>query len=105
MVKHACTILIGLLSLPGVMAFPIGGSLVLTIPIIQQHLSFICDGIAAVQCDVLLAPFCCLDGDKEFRSVEMLDFCRDNKIVIQPVIAYNPTYCHVSCGVIRRCKS
>jgi hypothetical protein len=32
-----------------------------------------------------------MDGAKEFHSAEMLDFCRDNKIVIQPVIAYNHT--------------
>ena len=32
-----------------------------------------------------------MDGAKEFHSAEMLDFCRDNNIVIQPVIAYNHT--------------
>ena len=32
-----------------------------------------------------------MDGVKEFHSAKMLDFCRDNKIVIQPVIAYNHT--------------
>ncbi len=32
-----------------------------------------------------------MDGAKEFHSAEMLDFCRDNKIIIQPVIAHNHT--------------
>jgi hypothetical protein len=32
-----------------------------------------------------------MDGAKEFHSAEMLDFCRGNKIIIQPVIAYNHT--------------
>jgi hypothetical protein len=32
-----------------------------------------------------------MDGAKEFHSPEMLDFCRDNKLVMQAGIAYNHT--------------
>jgi hypothetical protein len=32
-----------------------------------------------------------MDNAKEFHSEEMLAFCRDNGIIIQPVIAYNHT--------------
>jgi hypothetical protein len=32
-----------------------------------------------------------MDNAKEFHSEEMLTFCRDNGIIIQPVVAYNHT--------------
>jgi len=45
-----------------------------------------------------------VDSAKEFTSQEMVDYCKDNNIILQPVVAYNHTMHARVEGAIGCCK-